>query len=104
LSLKKIQDVRSDQPLFGRFFDFGNLSLVQSRTVRGKDAKLYEDIELLQGVAPLTEIQFNIQQLVEESRMPPKDRRRRLEERRVRDSMRRLAAWTRRESRPPPLA
>jgi hypothetical protein len=96
ISLRKIQEVRTERPMMTRPFDVGHAILVLSRSVRGgKEPVVHEDKEVLRGIGHLTEIQHHLAQLSEESRMPQKDRRRRLEERRVKDSMRRLAGWMR---------
>lgn len=98
LPLRQIQEVRGEHGLFGQAFDYGDIILVLSKH-RGAEAKLVEDKEHLRGVGRWTESKHQITQLVEEARLSPKDRHRRMDERRVRESMRLLSKWSRRESR-----
>lgn len=99
VAVKRIQEVRSEHGFLGQALDYGNLILVLGRQVRGKEAQVFEEREELRGIGRLGEIKHHVEQLAEETRMPPKDRRRRMDERRVKESMRVLARWMRREAR-----
>ncbi|HLE48108.1 MAG TPA: PH domain-containing protein [Candidatus Thermoplasmatota archaeon] len=102
VQLKRVQEVRSHYGFLGQALDYGNLTLVLNRVVRGKEAQVFEEQEVLAGIGRVTEIKHHLEQLVEETKMPQKDRRRRVEERRVKESMRVLARWMRRDQRSRP--
>lgn len=96
IHVEKIQESRAARGIFGRLFDYGDLTLVFSKRLREKGGHL-EDAEILRGIAALSSVKHEIDQLLAEAKLPAKDRRRRLEERRVKDSMRLLASWMRSE-------
>jgi hypothetical protein len=95
LPLSKIQDVRSQLGLMGQLFDYGDLILGLGFVGRGKGAK--EDTWVLAGIGRLRDVKHQLEQLLEEQRLPTRERRKRVEERRLRESMRRLASWMRRD-------
>ncbi|MBI2077334.1 MAG: PH domain-containing protein [Euryarchaeota archaeon] len=99
VQLRRIQEVRSEYGFLGQGLDYGTLTLVMNRIVRGKEAQVFEEREVLPGIGRLTEVKHHVEQLVEETKMPQKDRRRRVDERRVKESMRVLARWMRRGQR-----
>lgn len=99
LPLRDIQEVRSERGVFGQLFEVGNLLLVTSRPPRpSKKGSLEPPVEVLEGVPRLEEIKHHLEQAVNEIRLAPTERRKRREERRVKDAMRALAHWLR--SRP----
>jgi len=102
VQLKRVQEIRSEHGYLGQAFDYGNLILVMGRHVRGTEAKVFEEHEALRGIGRLGEIKHQVEQLVEETKLPQKDRRRRVDERRVKESMRVLARWMRRGQRSRP--
>lgn len=94
--VERIQECRAMRSLFGRVFDYGDLTLVFAKRLREKGGTL-EDAEVLVGISGLSRVKHEIDQLLVEARLPAKDRRRRLEERRVKASMRIVAGWMRSE-------
>lgn len=93
LPLDRIHEVRSDVGPLGQMFNYGTLSLVTSKPSRAKNA--VEESWVLAGIAPLSNVKHQVEQLLAESRLPTRDRKRQVEERRLRESMRALAAWMR---------
>lgn len=95
VQLGGIHETRASRAVLGRVFDYGDLTLVYGRHMR-KGVPV-EDVEVLSGVAPLATIKHEVDQLLLEQKLPAKERRRRLDERRVKQSMRLLATWMRRQ-------
>jgi hypothetical protein len=95
VAIRDIKETPSIQHLLGGIFGFGRIRLVRG-TKRVKNAEkdeIVEDSEELRGVPRFEETRRDLNALIEEARMPVKDRRKRLEERRLKDSMIRLTQW-----------
>lgn len=97
ISLSDIQEVRSERGVFGQVFEIGSLILVTGKPPRQtKKGTMEPPIEVLEGVPRLEEIKHHFEQAINELRLPLTERRKRREERRVKDAMRALAHWLRR--------
>ena len=95
LSLAHIRDLRSQVGPLGQLLGYGDIVLGLGTTGRVKAAR--EEVWILAGIGRHSEVKHQLQQLLEEQRLPTKERQKRVQERRVRESMRRLASWMRKD-------
>lgn len=94
--VEKVIESRTTRGVLGQLFDYGDITLVLAKRMKREGGSV-EDVETLRGVGALSDLKHNVDQLLAESKLPPRDRRKRLEERRVKESMRLLANWMRTE-------
>ena len=92
---KDVRELRGVQGLLGGVFGFGMIRLVvgTKKVKEGETERTVEDVREVRGVSRFEEARRDVHALLEEVRMPLKDRQKRLEERRLRESMERLATW-----------
>lgn len=92
LEIDRVQSVRGVQGPLGQVANYGTLHLSLVVPARRKPGDP-QPSETLDGVPRWDEVKHRIELLLEERRLPPKERQKRIEERRLRDSMRALADW-----------
>lgn len=93
LPLERVREVRGHRGPIGQLFGYGDLVLVLGTAGRGKNNA--EDTWVLAGIARMWAVKYDLEELLQESRLPARERRRRGDDRRLRESMRRLASWMR---------
>lgn len=99
LLLKDAAGMTTRQGLLGGLFGFGRIELIKgkrrrSRTTKKGTEELEEDDTLtLTGVPHFEVVRRDLSSMIQETRLSDKERRKRHEERRLKDSMDRLAQW-----------
>lgn len=93
IDLERVESVRVTQGPWAQLCRYGTLVLTLEAKGRQKPGAL-APAETLHGIPRWQEIKHRIEAALEEISLPPRDRARRAEERRLRDSMRALSGWT----------
>lgn len=100
IPLDHVQAVQASQGTLGQLFRFAqlHLTLTERRQVRKKKGEPHEAPKvILKGVPRWEEVKHHIDVALQEQRFPAKQREKRIEERRLRETMGALATWVRRE-------
>lgn len=97
IDLERVQSVRGVQGALAQLFGYGDLVFVYSSRAQPKTGQVLEDTEVLSGVPRFQHHQRALDTVLSDLRLPDRERRKRQDERRLRDSMRTVAAWVSRE-------
>ncbi len=92
----RIETVQSSQGALGQMFGYAHLGLVYHARGKKREGKSMTTEELV-GVPNWQVVKHQIETALAEQQLPAKERQKRVEERRLRESMRVLAQWTRTE-------
>lgn len=92
IDLDHVQSVRAVQGTWGQLFRYGTIVLTLHAKGRTKPGML-APAETLHGIPKWNEVKYRLEAVLEERTLPPKERVRHAEERRLKDSMRALAGW-----------
>jgi membrane protein YdbS with pleckstrin-like domain len=90
--LDRVVGVRAAQPPLGQVFGFA--TLVVGLEAKGRSKGAPSPAERLEGVPDWEVVKHRLEAALEERRLSPKERARRAEERRLRESMKALAGWS----------
>lgn len=99
LLLSDVGGMETRQGMLGSLFGFGRIRLVKGKrrrsrtTKKGTEEVEEDDILEVRGVPGFERVRRDLGSLVQETRLSDKERRRRIEERRLKDSMARVARW-----------
>lgn len=99
LFLKDIAGMETRQGLLGSLFGFGRIRLVKGKrrrsrtTKKGTEEVEEDDVIELVGVPHFEVARRDLNSLLQETRLSDKERRKRHEERRLKESMDRVARW-----------
>jgi len=93
IELERVESVRATQGPWAQLFKYGTIVLTLESKGRQKAGAL-APYESLSGIPKWEEVKHRIEAALEERNLSPKERSRRAEERRVKDSMRALSGWT----------
>lgn len=98
VDLDRVRSVESSQGILGQIFDFGRLRLKvdPSGPSRSKSAPATSAV-VIEGVPRLHKVRHGLETAMQELRLPTAKREKHKQERRLREAMRVVAQWSRRE-------
>lgn len=97
IDLSKVETLRAAQSLLGQLLGYGRITFVFSTKIKGKKGELLEHNETLSGIPRFETSLHQVETVVAELRLPERERKKRVEERRLKESMKHLAGWVRRQ-------